>query len=127
MQLLASMTGIKLIHAPYKGSLPALNDIIGGHVQMMFSDMSAALPLIQSGKVRALGISTAKRSAEAPEIPTVAEGGVPGYDAAAWQMVIAADQDPERCPRTSSMRLCGIPERRASSRRRSPVVAWSRW
>ena len=51
MQLLASMTGIKLVHAPYKGSLPALNDIVGGHVQMMFSDMSAALPLIQSGKM----------------------------------------------------------------------------
>ena len=94
MQLLASMTGIKLVHAPYKGSLPALNDIVGGHVQMMFSDMSAALPLIRSGKVRALGISTAKRSAEAPEIPTVAEGGVPGYDAAAWQMVIAPTKTP---------------------------------
>jgi tripartite-type tricarboxylate transporter receptor subunit TctC len=95
MQLLASMTDIKLIHAPYKGTVPALNDVIGGHVQMMFSDMSAALPLIRSGKVRALGVSTAKRSAEAPEIPTVAEGGVPGYDAAAWQMVIMPTKTPD--------------------------------
>jgi tripartite-type tricarboxylate transporter receptor subunit TctC len=95
MQLLASMTGIKLVHAPYKGSLPALNDVVAGHVQMMFSDMSAALPLIRSGKVRALGISTAKRSAEAPDIPSVAEGGVPGYDAAAWQMVVMPTKTPD--------------------------------
>lgn len=94
MQLLASMTGINLVHAPYKGSLPALNDVVGGHVQMMFSDMSAALPLIRSGKVRALGVSTAKRVSEAPEIPTVAEGGVPGYDAAAWQMVTMPTKTP---------------------------------
>ena len=62
---------------------------------MMFSDMSAALPLIRSGKVRALGSSTAKRVAGAPELPSVAENGVPGYDAAAWQMVAAPANMPK--------------------------------
>ena len=95
MQLLASMTGLKLTHVVYKGSLPALNDVIAGHVQMMFSDMSAALPLIAAGKVRALGISTAKRTAGAPDLPSVAESGVPGYDAAAWQMVIMHAKTPD--------------------------------
>jgi tripartite-type tricarboxylate transporter receptor subunit TctC len=95
MQLLASMTGLKLTHVVYKGSLPALNDIVGGHVQMMFSDMSAALPLIAAKKVRALAVSTAKRVAGAPDLPSVAESGVPGYDAAAWQMVIMHAKTPE--------------------------------
>jgi tripartite-type tricarboxylate transporter receptor subunit TctC len=87
MQLLVSMTGMKLIHVPYKGTVPALNDIVAGHIQLMFADMSGALPLIRAGSVRALGVSTAKRLEGAPDLPTVAEAGVPGYDAAAWQMV----------------------------------------
>jgi tripartite-type tricarboxylate transporter receptor subunit TctC len=95
MQLLASMTDIKLVHVVYKGSLPALNDVVAGHVQMMFSDMSAALPLIRAGKVRALGVSTAKRVADASDIPTIAEGGVAGYDAAAWQMVVVPTKTPD--------------------------------
>lgn len=76
MQLFSSMTGIQLVHVVYKGTLPALNDIVGGHVKLMFSDMSAALPLIQAGKVRALG-------------------GVSGYDAAAWQMVVLPTKTPD--------------------------------
>jgi tripartite-type tricarboxylate transporter receptor subunit TctC len=95
MQLLASMTGIKLTHVAYRGTSPALNDIMAGHVHMMFSDMSAALPLIRSGKVRALGVSTAKRLVGAPDLPTVAESGVPGYDAAAWQMVVMPTKTPD--------------------------------
>lgn len=95
MQLLASMTGLKLTHVVYKGSLPALNDVIAGHVQMMFSDMSAALPLIAAGKIRALGVSTAKRVTGAPHLPTVPENGVPGYNAAAWQMVIMPAKTPD--------------------------------
>jgi tripartite-type tricarboxylate transporter receptor subunit TctC len=95
MQLLASMTGLKLTHVVYKGSQPALNDVIAGHVQMMFSDMSAALPLIAAGKIRALGVSTAKRVTGAPHLPTVAENGVPGYNVAAWQMVIVPAKTPD--------------------------------
>ena len=95
MQLLASMTGIKLVHVVYKGTVPALNDVLGGHVQMMFSDMSAALPLIRAGKLRALGVSTSKRVAAASDLPTLSESGVPDYDAAAWQMVVMPAKTPE--------------------------------
>src|SRR3979411_261895 len=95
MQLLASMTGIKLVHVVYKGTVPALNDVLGGHVQMMFSDMPAALPLFGAGKVRGLGVSTSKRVAAASDLPTLSESGVPDYDAAAWQMVVMPAKTPD--------------------------------
>ena len=94
MVLLSNMTGIKLTHVPYKGTVPALNDVMAGHVQMMFSDMSTALPLIRAGKLRAIGVSSDKRVAGAPELPTIAENGLPGYDAAAWQMVVMPAKTP---------------------------------
>src|SRR5262249_41373604 len=74
---------------PYKGNAPGLQDVAAGHVSIMFSDLLSALPLVQAGKLRALGVSTAKRSAAAPDILTLAEAGVPGYDASAWQMIVA--------------------------------------
>ena len=83
-ELLKSMTGIEMTHVPYKGSAPALTDVIAGHVQLMFSDTVPSLPQIREGKVRALGVSTAIRLASAPEIPPIAEVGVPGFDAAGW-------------------------------------------
>lgn len=95
MQLLASMTGIKLTHVAYKGSVPALNDVVAGHIDMMFADMSSALPLIRAGSVRALGVSPAHRLEGAPDLPTIAEAGVPGYDASAWQMVVMATATPK--------------------------------
>lgn len=95
MQLFSSMTGIKPTHVAYRGSVPALNDVVAGHVKMMFSDMASALPLIRAGKVRALGVSTGQRLAGAPELPTLSEAGVPGYDAAAWQMVVAPTGTPD--------------------------------
>jgi len=73
---------------PYKGSLPGLNDVIGGHVALMFSDVPPALPLIQAGKLRALGVTTLQRVASAPDIPPLAEVGAPGYDASSWHMVV---------------------------------------
>jgi tripartite-type tricarboxylate transporter receptor subunit TctC len=88
-ELFASMTGIRMTHVPYKGTLPALNDVVAGHIPLMFSDPAPALPLIAAGKLRALGVTTAERAAAAPQIPPLAEAGVPGYDAAAWQMVVA--------------------------------------
>ena len=88
-ELFASMAGIKMTHVPYKGTLPALNDVIAGHIPLMFSDPAPALPLIAAGKLRALGVSTAERAAAAPQIAPLADVGVPGYDAAAWQMVVA--------------------------------------
>ena len=83
-ELFKSMTGIEMTHVPYKGSAPALTDVIAGHVPILFSDTVPSLPQIREGKVRALGVSTAVRLPSAPEIPPIAEVGVPGFDAAGW-------------------------------------------
>ena len=93
--LFANMAGIKMQHVPYRGTAPALNDLMGGYIQLMFSDMSAALPLINSGKIRALAVTTKQRVSALPDVPPLAEAGVPGYDVAAWQGVIAPAQTPE--------------------------------
>lgn len=87
-ELLGSTLGIKMTHIPYKGLAPALNDIVGGHVHTMFGDFATALPLVRDGKLRALGVSTAQRVGPAPEIPALAEVGMPGFDASSWQMMI---------------------------------------
>jgi tripartite-type tricarboxylate transporter receptor subunit TctC len=88
-ELLKSMTGIEMTHVPYKGSAPALTDVIAGHVPLMFSDTVPSLPQIREGRVRALGVSTAVRLPSAPEIPPIAEVGVPGFDAAGWGVISA--------------------------------------
>lgn len=82
-ELFMSMTGLKMTHVPYKGSGPAFPDLIGGHVHLMFDNMPSSIEFIRSGKLRALGVTTAKRSAQLPDVPTVAET-VPGYEASAW-------------------------------------------
>src|SRR5690349_17022217 len=80
-ELFAGMAGIKINHVPYKGSGPALNDLIGGHVTMMFATMASAAGLVKDGtKARALAVTGAKRSALFPDLPTVAESGLPGYE-----------------------------------------------
>jgi len=93
-ELFKTTLGIPMTHVPYKGTLPALNDVIAGHIQLMFSDLAPAYPLIQAGKVRALGVTTAQRTAAAPDIPPLAEVGVPGFDWAAWQSVAAPGGTP---------------------------------
>ncbi len=92
--LFASMTGVKMTHVPYRGTAPALDDLIGGYIQLMFSDLAPALPLIKAGKLRPLAVTTKQRLAALPDVPPLAEAGVPGYDAAAWQGVIAPAQTP---------------------------------
>ncbi len=87
--LFASMAGIKMTHVPYHGTAPALNDLLGGYIQLMFSDLGPALPLINAGKLRALAVTSSHRFATLPDIPPLADAGVPGFDAAAWQAVIA--------------------------------------
>ena len=94
-ELLKSMTGIEMTHIPYKGSAPALTDVIAGHVPMLFSDPVPSLPQIREGKVRALGVTTAARSPSAPEIPPIAEVGVPGFDVAGWGMITAPAGTPK--------------------------------
>ena len=86
-EMFKGMTGIEMTHVPYKGSADAIKDVVAGHVQMMFSNSVPSLPLIQSGAIRALGVTTMARWSTAPEIPPLNEAGVPGFDAAGWFMV----------------------------------------
>jgi tripartite-type tricarboxylate transporter receptor subunit TctC len=94
-EMLKSLTGIDMAHVPYKGSAPALTDVLAGHVPLMFSDTVPSLPLIREGKVRALGVSSATRLPSAPEIPPIAEVGVPGFDVAGWGMIVAPAGTPD--------------------------------
>jgi tripartite-type tricarboxylate transporter receptor subunit TctC len=94
-ELFKTTLGIPMTHVPYKGTLPALNDVIAGHIQLMFSDLAPAYPLIQAGKLRALGVTTAQRVPAAPELPPLAQVGVPGFDWAAWQSVAAPGGTPK--------------------------------
>jgi tripartite-type tricarboxylate transporter receptor subunit TctC len=93
-ELLKSMAGIEMTHVPYKGSLPALNDVVAGHVPLMFIDYGSADALMQTGKVRPLAVSTKARIPAVPDVPPVAEAGVPGFDVAAWFMVAATGRTP---------------------------------
>ena len=93
-ELLSSMLGIKMTHVPYKGSVPAMTDLIAGNIQVLFVDIGPSIQLIRAGRARALGITSAERAAAAPEVPPLAEMGVPGFDTAAWQMLVAPGNTP---------------------------------
>ncbi|MEA2936594.1 MAG: hypothetical protein QOC56_98 [Alphaproteobacteria bacterium] len=93
-ELFASMAGIKLNHVPYRGSSPALTDLLGGHVGIMFGTLPPAVGLVREGKVRALAVTGAKRSAVFPDLPTVAEAGLPGYEAVLHYGLVAAAGTP---------------------------------
>lgn len=93
MELMASMTGLKMTMVPYKGSAPALNDVIAGHVPLMMVDIGPALGSIQGGKVRALGVTTAQRVATVQDVPSLSET-LPGFDASGWFMFAGPDAMP---------------------------------
>jgi len=93
-EMFKTMAGIEMTHIPYNGAAPGLIDLLGGQVQMMFAVPATATPHIKSGKLRALGVSSLKRSALVPELPTVAESGVPGFEGATWYGVVAPAQTP---------------------------------
>jgi tripartite-type tricarboxylate transporter receptor subunit TctC len=88
-ELFNSMAGVKTQHVPYKGRQFAIPDLLGGSITMMFDNMPSALPVVREGKLRAIGVTSAKRSPSAPEIPTIAEQGLPGYEATSWFAVFA--------------------------------------
>ena len=93
-ELFSAMTGIQMVHVPYKAVVDAQVDLMGGRIQVMFTDFTSSVPLIKDGKMRALGVTTKIRAAAMPELAPIAELGVPGFDAAAWQMVVAPDATP---------------------------------
>jgi tripartite-type tricarboxylate transporter receptor subunit TctC len=95
--------GIDIVHVPYKGSAPAFTDLAGGAVQMLFDNIPASRAMIQAGKVKVLAVSTTARSSAMPEVPTVAESGLPGFDVTAWFGVFA----PAGTPRPIVERLNG--------------------
>ena len=88
-ELFKYMTGTEIVHVPYRGGAPAITDLIAGHVDLMFESLQSIAPFARDGKVRALGVSGAARSPAFPELPTIAEAGVPGYLAPTWTGVIA--------------------------------------
>jgi len=101
MELIKSMTGVTMVHVPYKGSGPALADLLGGQLQALCSSLAGLLPHIKSGRVRALGVTTAKRNPQLPDVPTISEAGIPGYEVTIWYALFA----PARTPKPILTRL----------------------
>ena len=89
MELFRTMTGVELVHVPYKGSAPMVTDLLGGHVQVAFDNTPNVLPQVKAGKLRALAITGAMRSEMVPDVPTVSEAGVPGYEVGVWFGIVA--------------------------------------
>ena len=87
-ELFAMLSGVRLVHIPYKGSAPALTDLLGGQIQLIFGTILSTYPHVKSGKLRALGVSSPKRSAVLPDVPSIPEGGVAGYGATSWNGVL---------------------------------------
>ena len=120
-EMFKSIFGLDLVHVPYKGTAPALKDVVGGHVQIMFCDVPPAKALIEAGKVRALGVTTAERVPAVPDVPPLAEVGVPGYDTASWHTI---DDHGERADADRRQALRQI--RDDHERRRGDGSCWSR-
>jgi tripartite-type tricarboxylate transporter receptor subunit TctC len=100
-ELFKVMTGTQIVHVPYRGGAAATSDLVAGHVQLMFESLNSIMPLAKSGEVRALAVSGARRSPAFPELPTVAEAGVPGFDAPTWSGIVG----PAGMPRDVVLRL----------------------
>lgn len=93
-ELFKRMAKVDMLHIPYRGAGPALNDLLPGRVDVMFNNIGAVLPLIQGGKLRGLAVTAAKRVPEAPELPPIAEAGVPGFDVTSWYAILAPARTP---------------------------------
>jgi tripartite-type tricarboxylate transporter receptor subunit TctC len=107
-ELFKSMAGVDMQHIPYKGSPPALQDVVGGQVSMTFDNITTALPLAKAGKLRALAVTTTKRSAAAPDVPTLAESGLPGFEVGSWQGVFAPAGTPSEIVRRLNAEIVKI-------------------
>jgi tripartite-type tricarboxylate transporter receptor subunit TctC len=107
-ELFKTTAGVEMTHVPYKGSAPAVTDLLGGQVQLMFDNMPSALPHVKAGKLKALGVTTAKRFPAAPDIPAIAEAGVPGYEASSWFGVLAPAGTPKEIVNKLSSEIAKI-------------------
>ena len=94
MEMLKSMTGINLVHVPYNGGGPAMNALLSGEVSVLFNNILAAVPQVKAGRIGALGVTSRRRSPAVPDVPTIAEAGVPGFEAIAWFCVLAPGGTP---------------------------------
>ena len=119
------MAGVEMQHIPYKGSPPALQDVMGGQVAMTFDNITTAWPLAKAGKLRALAVTTATRSSIAPDVPTLAESGLPGFEVGSWQGVFApAGTPPDIVKRLNTeivkiLKLPDVSEKLVGARRRA--------
>ncbi len=93
-ELFKLQAGIDIVHVPYRGAMPALTDLVGGRTEMMFATSASVLPFIRSGRLRALAVTTAKRSAAVPDLPTIAESGYPNFEATTWHGLVAPAKTP---------------------------------
>ena len=93
-ELFKAMAGVDMVHVPYKGAQPALTDVIAGQCQVMFATSASAIPYVKAGRLRALAVTTAKRSPSLPDLPTVSEAGVPGFESITWHGVVVPSQTP---------------------------------
>lgn len=103
-ELFKTMAGVDMAHVPYKGATPALADLVGGHIDVYFGGISGALPQVKARKLRALAVTGARRSSQLPEVPTVAEAALPGYEISTWFGLLA----PAGTPRDVIVRLNGV-------------------
>jgi tripartite-type tricarboxylate transporter receptor subunit TctC len=101
IELFNLMAGVKLVHVPYKGGAPAMGDLVGGQVHLIFATAASAIPHLKSGRIKGIAVTTAKRSALLPELPTISEAGLPGFDANNWYGLVA----PAKTPRAIIDRL----------------------
>ena len=100
-ELFKTMAGVDMVHVPYKGAAPAMNDLVGGQIQLMFDNLASSLGQVKAGRIKAIAVTTAKRTPLAPDLPTVAESGLPGFDISTWFGVFA----PAGTPREAQEKL----------------------
>src|SRR6185295_5039490 len=94
IELFNVMAGVKLVHVPYKGGGPAMTDLVGGQVQLIFATTASAGPQIRAGRIKGIAVTTARRSALMPELPTISEAGLPGFDANNWYGIVVPAKTP---------------------------------
>ena len=127
-ELFSAMAGVKMTHVPYKGSAPALTDVMAGQVDLMFDTMLSSMPHVKGGKLKALAVTSAQRSAVAPDLPTVAESGLSGYEAIAWNGLLAPAGTPKEVVARLSAELKAVlesPDIRQRFDAQGFAAAWS--